>query len=485
MSTGANWDTNVAPVNNGTANVTFGGLIDLTPDMDASWSVNSLTFNNTSGAFTLGSVGGFTLTTGTGGITNNDNNAQTITNAIALGAAQTWNSAGNTISATGAVNNGGNLLTLTGVGASLSGAVSGAGGLTVNGGTVTLSGAAGNTFSGPTTVNGGVLILQKNAGVNALGGALAIGDGTGTDEVRLGANNQIGISTPVTVASSGLFNLNGFSDGYLQLAVTGGSVTIGAGTLTLSTSLTMTGGSVSSTSGTLLLQGLVNTNAAATSATISGNVDLAAVTRTFTIADGAAAIDLDVSAVVSNGSIAKAGAGALRLSGANTFAGNFDLNAGAVLVGNNAAFGTSIVQLNGGSIEADGGLRTLTNAITLGGNVSHTGATDIQSTGAVQITGNRTFTVTAAAATFFVDGSLTESAGGFTFTKDGAGTLTLSTTGANTFAGTTVVNAGLLRLAGSTNTVRGNAIVGDDIGGPSSDFLRLDASNQIADSATV
>ncbi len=488
--TATNWVGDVAPANNATANIIFAGLIDNNPgpNLDQNWNVNSVTFNNTAGAFTLGSTGGFTLTIGVGGVTNNDTQTQTISHSVTLGSAQTWNAASGGLSMiSGTLNNAGNLLTVTGANdVLLSSAMTGAGGLTKSGaGVLTLSGAAGNTFSGPTLVNGGVLILQKSAGVNALTGSVTVGDGVGTDELRLGANNQIPSASLVTVANGGLFNLNGFSEGFLQLAVSGGSTTIGAGTLTLSTNLTMTGGSVSSTAGSLVLQGLLNTNAAATSATISGNLDLAAISRTFTIADGAAAIDLDVSAIISNGSIAKAGAGALRLSGANIFAGNFDLNAGTVLVGNNAAFGTSLVRLNGGSIEADGGIRTLANAITLGGNVSHTGATDIHTTGAVQITGTRTFTVADAAATFFVDGSLTESAGGFTFTKDGAGTLTLSTTGANTFAGTTVVNGGMLRLAGSTNTVRGNAIVGNDIGGPSSDVLRLDASNQVADSAIV
>ena len=52
-STGTNWSADVAPVNNGTANVIFGGTLDLAPDMDANWSIASLTFNNTAGAFTL------------------------------------------------------------------------------------------------------------------------------------------------------------------------------------------------------------------------------------------------------------------------------------------------------------------------------------------------------------------------------------------------------------------------------------------------
>ena len=50
-----NWNGNVVPVNNGTANIIFGGVIDINPgpNLDANWSVNSVTFNNTAGAFVL------------------------------------------------------------------------------------------------------------------------------------------------------------------------------------------------------------------------------------------------------------------------------------------------------------------------------------------------------------------------------------------------------------------------------------------------
>src|ERR1051325_3209168 len=60
--------------------------------------------------------------------------------------------------------------------------------------TLTLSGGTANGFTGVTTVNSGVSQLGQTAGVNAIGGALVIGDGRGssnTDVVRLLANDQI------------------------------------------------------------------------------------------------------------------------------------------------------------------------------------------------------------------------------------------------------------------------------------------------------
>src|SRR3990172_1809061 len=114
--TGTNWVGDIAPVNDGTANVIFAGLIDNNPgpNLEANRNVNSVVFNNPAGAFVLGSTGGFTLTIQGGGITNNDTSGETINHALALGTAQSWNASPGGLIFNGAVNNGGNLLTLTG-----------------------------------------------------------------------------------------------------------------------------------------------------------------------------------------------------------------------------------------------------------------------------------------------------------------------------------------------------------------------------------
>src|SRR3954467_4803878 len=82
--TGANWIGLVAPVNNGPANLIFGGATRLSPNVDVVYSINSITFNNTSGAF---SIGGSALALGAGGITNNDADMQTINSSINVNAA--------------------------------------------------------------------------------------------------------------------------------------------------------------------------------------------------------------------------------------------------------------------------------------------------------------------------------------------------------------------------------------------------------------
>ena len=76
-------------------------------------------------------------------------------------------------------------------------------------GTQTLSGTSANTYSGTTTINAGELDLNKT-GVNAIAGDITIGDGTGTDTLKLLAANQIIDASVVTMNNSGgVFDLNG------------------------------------------------------------------------------------------------------------------------------------------------------------------------------------------------------------------------------------------------------------------------------------
>src|SRR4051812_29417052 len=164
-----NWTPASAVANDGTADVHFDGSTRLTPDMNGNWNVHSVTFDTFADGFTLGSSTGSTLTLGAGGITDNCEIAagsHTITHAVTLSAAQSWSSADiyGEFSVTGAVNNGGNLLTINTAFADIfvSGKLSGSGGLTKNGlNTLELTSGTGasNTYSGTTTVNAGTLSL--------------------------------------------------------------------------------------------------------------------------------------------------------------------------------------------------------------------------------------------------------------------------------------------------------------------------------------
>jgi len=358
--------------------------------------------------------------------------ANAVTNATATARSLTIDGAGNTV-----IN--GAITTSTGT-------------LTKNGtGTLTLSGA--NTYTGTTTINAGRL--------------------------RYGVNNAIA-SGAVVVNNGGTYDLNNFSDTIGALAVnsgtTGGTVTTGAGTLTL-------GGNVTSTGG-------------AANATISGNLALGG-NRTFTSTN--AADGLTVSAVISGANtLTKAGAGTLTLSGANTYTGTTTVSAGTLVASNSTALGTTAggtavatgatlalqgdiavgaetLTITGAGVGNNGALRNLSGNNAWGGAVALAGITEIQSDAgtltlgtANSVTGtNRALTIDGAGNTA-INGTITTGAG--TLTKSGTGTLTLS--GANTYTGTTTINAGTLAV--TANNALGTTAAGTTVAsGATLDFRNV------------
>ena len=245
------------PDNDGTADIRMAGTTRLTPRVDVDWDIDSLTFNNTAGAFSISGDPGVSLGIGAGGITNNDAQLQLLLLPIALNASQTWNAAagplsiGNTVAGHPLITR---TLTLDGANnIQIAGAITQAAALNKTGaGTLTFNGLNTNTYTGTTTVSAGTLALGRTGGPNrAIPGNLVIGDGAGgagADVVRLDAADQIteAAGRTVTVNNSGLLNLNGFNETLANLAINGGSVS-GAGSLIVNEALTFTGGGSIST----------------------------------------------------------------------------------------------------------------------------------------------------------------------------------------------------------------------------------------------
>lgn len=423
-TTANNWNPNGVPVNDGTANIIFAGTVRLNVNVDSFRNVNSITFNNTAGAFTLNNNG---ITIQSGGITNNDGDNQTINSNLTLGASQTWNANSGNLTYGGTVNLGSFTLTTTGANnSSFSGSIQGTGSVIKNGtGTATYSGSAGNTYSGTTTINSGTMVLSKTSG-NASQGSWIVGDGTGTDTLRLGASQQIqdSSSVNVTVNNSGVFDLNGFNETLAQITLVGGSVTTGSGTLTI---------------GNLGGYGIAS-NASSTGASISGNLDLAPFSTTINVADGTAANDLTISATISGNRIVKTGGGVLVLSGNNTFSDGdatgfnpaLTINAGTVSISSATNLGNSAndVWLNGGTLRVTGNVNPASNQrfyVNSGG-------------GTFEVTSGNTFTWDDA-------GQLRTSGTSGTLTKTGDGTLIISANNTtDPFSGPVVVENGTLRL---------------------------------------
>ena len=111
-------------------------------------------------------------------------------------------------------------------------------------GTLQFAGTTSNNYTGTTEVYDGTLELNKTPGVDAFMGSMIVGDGVvaggdnligggaDSDVVRLLNNDQLpDAMAPITINSTGLFDLNGFSDtvgnlqGQAAITMNGGSIT--------------------------------------------------------------------------------------------------------------------------------------------------------------------------------------------------------------------------------------------------------------------
>ena len=228
-----------------------------------------------------------------------------------------------------------------------------ANGLTHGGtGTLTLSGAAANTYTGLTTASAGELDLGKSGSVNAIGGGgLTVGSATNTAALvkYTGASTDMMGTGTVTLNGQGQLDFNGVSDtiGNVSIVATGAGAgttpiqnTAGGGTLTIGTlGITPLAGFTSVLNpgtGTLQLGGAVTFTSATTGqAQVTGNVDLNG-GQTFNIGlGGGTGYDLELNGLVANGTLTTStGTGRLQLSGstANTYSGLTTVNVGTPAV---------------------------------------------------------------------------------------------------------------------------------------------------------
>lgn len=246
------------------ANTVFGsGGTGGTVTLASPTNINTLTFNSFSGTYTIGTTGQ-SIALGNGITKNIGSGAASIISPLTLSAPQSWTNHSTTLLTVGpdGLSNGGNLLTITGTGnTTVSGAISGAGGLTKSGaGTVTLS--AANDYLGTTTLGSGVLVLGNNTtlgggGFQLNGGTIQSSDSSArslTNAVTLGGNFTVGGNGNLTFSHPGASALgatrtvtvtNGTVNATFAQAFSGtgfGIVKAGSGTLTLSGASSYTGG---------------------------------------------------------------------------------------------------------------------------------------------------------------------------------------------------------------------------------------------------
>jgi autotransporter-associated beta strand protein len=202
--------------------------------------------------------------------------------------------------------------------------------------------------------------------------------------------------------------------------------------------------------------------------------------------------DLTIGGKISGtGGITKSGSGDLTLIGSNSYSGLTVVSEGRIVVENAAALGAAAggtVVSNGATLELAPGVRIADGPLTLNGpGLPGLGALVADETnswaGPISLAGDSTIMV-------LTNGllSLSNSISGLgQLTKIGPGTLRLAGPGANIYNGSTLVNEGILALAkgAGINAVPGPLVIGDGVGGPNADVVRLEAASQISDLADV
>ncbi len=422
-----------------------------------------------------------------------------------------------TLTISGNIDNGGNVLSLKGSGTTvLAGAMSGSGSLLkADSGTAVLNGSSPNTYTGGTSVNGGTLRLEKATALGATSGAVAVasgatlalggsgttfaanaltinGDGVGnagalrnaagnntwTGGVALGAtgSNSIGVDAATALTVSGNItgaagkNLTKVGPGTLTLSGTNtylGSSTINAGTVKVGADTNLGTAPGSATPGHLALNGGTLQTTSTFSLASNRGVALGAAGGTI---DTDAATTLTYNGVIagtSGGALNKAGAGTLALGGVSTYDGATNINAGTVRLGTNnalpAATGVSIAA--GATLDANS-FSAQVGSLAGAGNVSlgNTGSTSFTTGG-----NNQSTTLSGV-----ISGGTNNA-----LTKTGTGDFTL--TGVNTLSGNVTVNNGGLILNAAGGALGNAANITVATGGT----LSLGASNQINDSANL
>jgi RHS repeat-associated protein len=354
------------------------------------------------------------------------------------------------------------LMTTGSLGFTLSGIVSGAGGLVKTGsGALTVMNA--NTYGGGTTIKEGTIVLGNNTALGT--GTVVVGDSTGNKTAVLYnaatgtfanaisiASGNVGVAM-IDASNSGTFsggitlnehNLR-FASGAGATSITGGFSSTGtnpsnidfapynAATITVST-------------GSVNIKGVVANDGAGTGAVtinsaIGGNV------TGMTQKSSTSAFNLTGTVTVnSTGTTLTTSAGtkALTLSGNISGTGNLILN-------NNSALSGGIV-LSGSSISPTG---LITNSGSGSGDVTIGGAFGANVTGLVQNSVTSALTLTGASPLFTAGllvkagsvGSTAASASGF-----GSGTITLGETGSSAWTALVAAGSGAL-VGGYTNPV--------------------------------
>ncbi len=483
-SRNANWDTG-APVNGDTV-VFPSGTARLANTNDiAGLQLTAIRFIGTGGGYAIRgnaiNLGERLAGENSGGL-----NAVYLARITLDAAARITQEAGGALIVESDVRLNGNDLSVHTIGSAvMRGSISGDGNVFKTGAnSLTLGGAAGNTFTGDVFVNAGTLVMEKVVG-QSVPHRLVIGDGVGggqADAAISRANHQV---SDVVVNASGLWSLGDYTEEVSTLRLNeGGDVSTGAaGRLILGNEagITVTP---------------VTTSPPAVSF-ISGNLELGAGRHVIEVGENTAVeseiFELSINAAISGtllSGLTKEGRGDLSLGSSNTFGGQVVVNAGVLWVSHPAALG-GVGTLGSTSVNNDASLGVAPGVDVVDEvlRLNSTGRPErpaLRSSGVSSWTGDitlqRNTSIGVAPGGHFTLISSIGGPGGLV--KENTGTLRLAgNTSDNTYAGTTFVNAGTLELdkgtIGGLVAVPGLLVVGDGLGGDNADVVRHRKDNQV------
>jgi autotransporter-associated beta strand protein len=481
----ANWVGGVAPGYNGDSLV-FAGTKSLYPSIDQAYTIQALTFSNTAGLFVItnASAGSLALEPNAG-VTNNSINNETLGMAIVLNGTATLAAnflAGN-LELTNTVSElvaGAGAIVSAGAGTNvLQGINTYTGGTTVNSGTLEIgvagqlnsgayagiitvrnnavflyAGANNQTLSGSITGQGGLAVNTTNGAILTLNTTIPSYTGPtivngGELDLSFPNINASGIytSSGLTINNGGIVNVTGQNglDGYSQpigtlpITINAGGTLEGGFASYVMGKVTLNGGNLAGTvngvNSWALFNGVATTGGPVTSIiSAPGVVPAQAGGTIFSITNGGTnGIDLNVTGALANNGgngnnapdvdtgIIKNGNGVMELSGVNNYNGGTIINAGTLILADPGLLGTG----------------TYTNAIT--NNSAFIVTTTAGQILSGPISGTGTLTVSSNAG------------------SSAAGALTLSA--ANTYTGNTIIASGGTLLLAAGGSIGNSAVV--------------------------
>ncbi|HEY3898205.1 MAG TPA: autotransporter-associated beta strand repeat-containing protein [Chthoniobacter sp.] len=340
----------------------------------------------------------------------------------------------------------------------VSGLIGGSGDLTASGtGTVTVT--AANTFAGGTTVNGtGILQVGNGIAVGSSLGSGLVAVNSGTLELDLASGglfaNTINDNSHLKTIGAGNYTVSGAINGTGDLTTAGTGIVSITGTIGASATKVSPFGGIALNSGELSLAsagaigstdptvlGLISFSGGTLQFTAANTTDYSSLfstasSQTYKIDTNGQNVTFASVLGSSNGTLTKLGAGTLKLSAANTFAGTTLDNAGTLDLANLNALENSTLDLNGGASifdSAAGGTAFIVGGLAGSGPLSLTN----NAAKPVALTVRTNNTTSTYSGVLSGTGSLT---------KTGAGTLTL--TSSNSYSGGTIISGGTLAVNG-------------------------------------